>query len=103
VASAFQYKSSQLLNKDSTTAHDDFTTISAAWVEHLNPGDTLITFNWDLLQEILLRKAEKWFYEDGYGLQTTPEKPLNPTPITILKLHGSCNWALRHRDDHLCG
>ena len=65
----------------------------------MNPGDTLITFNWDLLQEILLSKAGKWSYEDGYGIQTTSEKPLNPSPITILKPHGSCNWALRNRDD----
>ena len=27
------------------------------------------------------------------------KKPPNSSPIAILKLHGSCNWALRHRDD----
>jgi hypothetical protein len=45
----------------------------------------LMTFNWGLLQEILLWKVKKWSYEDGYGIQTTPEKPLNPSPTTILK------------------
>jgi hypothetical protein len=99
VASAFQYKSYQLLNQGSGPAYDDFITSADAWTPRVNPGDTLITFNWDLLQEILLWKAKKWSHADGYGIQTTPEKPLNPSPTTVLKLHGSCNWALSHQQD----
>ncbi len=99
VASAFQYKSYQLLDQGSGPAYDDFITTAAAWTARVDPGDTLITFNWDVLQEILLWKAKKWSYEDGYGIQTTPEKPLNPSLTTVLKLHGSCNWALSHQQD----
>ena len=99
VASAFQYKSCQLLSKDAKIAHENFSTISATWAAHLNPGDTLITFNWDLLQEILLFRAGKWSCEDGYGMQLISEKLLKPSQITILKMHGSCNWALRHGED----
>ena len=99
VASAFQYKSYQLLNQSSGPTYKDFIITSAAWTDRVKPGDTLITFNWDLLREILLWKVKKWSYEDGYGIQTTPEKPPNPSPTTILKLHGSCNWSLRHQQD----
>lgn len=98
VTSAFQYKSYQLSKGVSLTSHEDFIRISATWTEYLSPGDMLISFNWDLFQEILLWKVGKWSYEDGYGVQTTVEDPLHPTPITILKLHGSCNWALPQND-----
>lgn len=98
VTSAFQYKSYQLLKEVSFTSHEDFIRISRTWTEYLSPGDTLISFNWDLFQEILLWKVGKWSYEDGYGVQTTVRDPLHPTPITILKLHGSCNWAPPQND-----
>ena len=54
VESAFLHKSHQLLTVSSDQAEEDFVAISAAWVERIHPGDTLITFNWDLLQEVQL-------------------------------------------------
>ena len=101
VESAFLHKSHQLLTVSSDQAEEDFVAISAAWVERIHPGDTLITFNWDLLQEVLLTQRKRWSYEDGYGMRTTPEKSFasHPSPTTILKLHGSCNWALSHQQD----
>jgi hypothetical protein len=99
VESAFLQKSHQLLTVSPGPAAEDFVAISAAWVERIRPGDTLITFNWDLLQEILLAERKRWSYEDGYGMRTTPEKPLHPSSTSILKLHGSCNWALSHQQD----
>jgi len=101
VASAFHYKSYRLLKQNPGPVHGDFTATSTAWAERVHPGDTLITFNWDLLQEILLSQGGKWSYEDGYGIPTTEEKSPNPSPTTILKLHGSCNWALSHQQDGL--
>src|SRR5216683_1122216 len=36
------------------------------WTELLKPGDTIITFNWDILHESALW-PRKWHYDDGYG------------------------------------
>jgi len=99
VASAFQYHSYELLRPSRDLSRENFLVTSSAWTNRVSPGDTLITFNWDLVQEILLWKVKKWSYQDGYGIQTTLEKPLSPSKTTILKLHGSCNWALRHEQD----
>jgi hypothetical protein len=62
------------------------------WTEYLRPGDTIITFNWDILHERALWDAQKWTLRDGYGfLDEAADK--GHSPITILKLHGSANWA----------
>src|SRR5881227_510145 len=36
------------------------------WTGLLHDGDTLITFNWDVLHESALWRAGKWHYADGY-------------------------------------
>jgi len=38
-----------------------------SWTELLKPGDTIITFNWDILHESVLWRAGKWNFADGYG------------------------------------
>lgn len=70
---------------------------------------TVITFNYDLLIEILLEETRQLHRYDGYGVEIplvddampTPRHsfPLQPTKLitrsnaTLLKLHGSINWG----------
>lgn len=72
-------------------------------------GDTLVTFNYDLVLEESLFGSPLWTPKDGYGLPIagvrspwanrwiqnaeTPEK----SSILLLKLHGSLNWAPGNR------
>jgi hypothetical protein len=57
---------------------------------HLNAGDVVLTFNYDILLEgSLEQQNNKWQYgfeqEKGYG-------------VKILKMHGSINWIMVRRD-----
>lgn len=76
----------------------------------LNDGDTVISFNYDLVLERFLFKQRRWFPRDGYGLEgfNNSIPPVNPefqkpSQIKLLKLHGSLNWddqfRLRWSDD----
>jgi hypothetical protein len=67
--------------------------VLAAWVDTLQSGDTLISFNWDLLHEAALWRAGKWHFADGYGFQCRDAPEAARSAIKILKLHGSVNWA----------
>jgi hypothetical protein len=55
-----------------------------------NPEDIAITFNYDVLLERELHRAQKWHIGDGYGFDIVAEH--SPSPVTVLKLHGSTNW-----------
>jgi hypothetical protein len=76
------------------------------------PGDTIITFNYDATVEASLWAARKWHFADGYGIAidmtSTNMKPVlrgsrfrAPSPVKILKPHGSINWAKSNRDGHI--
>jgi hypothetical protein len=68
--------------------------ISDAWSNLLKPGDTILTFNWDILHEIILWKAGLWSYRDGYGFRCGGQGEVEEiTKIVVLKLHGSVNWV----------
>jgi hypothetical protein len=58
--------------------------------EILQPGENIITFNYDLSLEHELRNVGKWQLGDGYGFEVDgfPQK----SPVKIFKLHGSTNW-----------
>jgi hypothetical protein len=56
-----------------------------------SPGDTIITFNYDVSLEAELRKADKWHLGDGYGFPLG-EGVTPSSPVTVLKLHGSTSW-----------
>jgi len=57
---------------------------------YLNPDDAVITFNYDcLLEDSLTQQNREWYY--GFAKE-------NKTGIKILKMHGSINWAMVHRD-----
>jgi len=55
----------------------------------LQPGDRLITFNYDLGVERALHKAGLWHIKTGYGF---PIGEGERSPVEVLKLHGSTNW-----------
>lgn len=75
----------------------------------VQPGDTVITFNYDTLAESFLCEARKWLPHDGYGVHlplgyepfgqpifsdlphSLPELP--GSPVKVLKLHGSASWV----------
>jgi hypothetical protein len=69
------------------------------WTALLNEGDTIITFNWDLLHEAALWRAAKWHYNDGYGFACSDSSGDARSPIRMLKLHGSVNWAQQDERD----
>jgi len=56
----------------------------------IQPGDCIITFNYDVSLDRELRRAQKWDVGDGYGFRIE-RLPANST-TTLLKLHGSTNW-----------
>ena len=69
-----------------------------AWAKLIRPGDTIITFNWDMLHEMILWNARKWDYRGGYGFNTN--QPFDDwSLVKVLKLHGSCNWSLSRPQD----
>ncbi|MDO8479649.1 MAG: SIR2 family protein [Candidatus Rokubacteria bacterium] len=73
---------------------------------HFEKGDTVITFNYDLLveQHLTRERPADWSYLTGYGFRPTSEKcdlrfagdaPNHPSTFKVLKLHGSSNWHFR--------
>lgn len=57
----------------------------------VEPGDVILTFNYDVSLERELKQADKWEVGGGYGFRIGDN--LTPTsPTTLLKLHGSTNW-----------
>lgn len=79
-----------------------------AIVNHLQPRDTVISFNYDCVMDHALRQhgQSKWSAKYGYGFQKPSridghdrwDAPDPPTKagdsIYLLKLHGSINWQL---------
>lgn len=55
-----------------------------------NPGDTVITFNYDESLDLELRRAGKWDLSTGYGFPFGIKAV--SSAVTLLKLHGSINW-----------
>lgn len=58
----------------------------------VQPGDVIITFNYDDSLERELRRVGKWDVSQGYGFQIG--RSGQPSPILVLKLHGSMNWLV---------
>jgi len=57
----------------------------------LRRGDLVITYNYDLAIECALRAAGLWEIRTGYGFPIGDVQ--QPSPIEVLKLHGSTNWG----------
>jgi hypothetical protein len=65
-------------------------TLYGEFAHLLRPGDSVITFNYDLGVERALRTAGLWDVETGYGFPIGDGE--QPSPVEVLKLHGSTNW-----------
>ena len=71
-----------------------------AFGERLEPGDIVITFNYDATLERVLLERGVWSPSNGYGFelvfQRSGDDPIlvRPahSPITILHLHGAVGW-----------
>jgi hypothetical protein len=69
------------------------------WASRVRNGDTILTFNWDLLHERALWDAGKWHYADGYGFACADAPGGCRSGVKVLKLHGSVNWGQRDEQD----
>jgi hypothetical protein len=68
--------------------------IARAWGQVLKSGDTILSFNWDILHEVILWQAGVWSYRDGYGFHCAPQGEMDrSSEVLLLKLHGSVNWV----------
>jgi hypothetical protein len=72
-----------------TRAAPDYATFAE---EIVQPGDVIITFNYDDSLERELKRAGKWDISQGYGFPLGFEK--HPSKVLLLKLHGSMNWLV---------
>lgn len=75
--------------------------VAETWAKLVQPGDVLVSFNWDPLHEMILWRGQRngqylWHYTDGYGFSTTHPSQQRFSQVKILKLHGSSNWGLRN-------
>lgn len=77
-------------------------------LRQLKGKDTVITFNYDtVIEESIPREGQLWSPRDGYGLAAGGVRkdwakkwgerhnvnPVSNSTISLLKLHGSLNWA----------
>lgn len=73
-------------------------------VSSLASGDTIISFNYDLIVEASLKNLKIWNEHDGYGFVNTTSFMLEEkrkyaslnrsSEIRLLKPHGSINWSV---------
>ena len=67
----------------------------------LNKGDTLISFNYDLIAEVSLLKTDKWSEIGGYGFtcyDLLKDNIKKESEYLLLKPHGSINWSLNYNN-----
>lgn len=77
----------------------DVRRVADAWATFIQEGDTIISFNWDILHDAILWRAGKWSYVDGYGFSVPhAETVRSNTCIRIYKLHGSVNWVQEYEN-----
>ncbi len=63
------------------------------FAEHIvQPGDVVLTFNYDDSLERQLRQSGKWDISRGYGFPLGMEDI--QSEVLVLKLHGSVNWLV---------
>ena len=58
----------------------------------IEPGDAIVTFNYDVALENELIRAGKFRVRGGYGRAMPLEWPEEESSVMVLKLHGSINW-----------
>jgi hypothetical protein len=62
------------------------------FAERVQPGDVVITFNYDDSLERELKRLGKWDIWQGYGFRVGNSG--RATQVPVLKLHGSINWLV---------
>jgi hypothetical protein len=67
----------------------------------VQPGDVIITFNYDDSLERELKRVGKWDIAQGYGFQIG--KATTMSQVLMLKLHGSINWLASIFDGRTSG
>ena len=67
------------------------------WTNLLRAGDTLISFNWDILHEAALWRAKKWHYADGYGFGCADEAGDIRSPIKNSETSWLCELGTTRR------
>jgi hypothetical protein len=76
--------------------------IAQAWGRRLQPGDVILSFNWDILHEIIFWRSRLWSYRTGYGFQCGAQgQREEASKILLLKLHGSVNWVQNYESDSI--
>jgi hypothetical protein len=58
----------------------------------VQPGDVVISFNYDESCDKQLKRAGKWDVSHGYGFQLGAAE--QSSDVLLLKLHGSINWLV---------
>ena len=73
--------------------HSNIATAYQMFVERIvQPGDVIISFNYDDSLERELKRVNKWDVSTGYGFQIG--SAVKSSPVLVLKLHGSINWLV---------
>lgn len=85
--------------------HKDHTKWSSAkyddlkrFAQQVQPGDAIVTFNYDALAERALLDCGKWTPRNGYGFEVNLESKEDPctctaySPVQVLHLHGFIGW-----------
>jgi hypothetical protein len=58
----------------------------------IEPGDTIVTFNYDDSLDRELRRRGIWNVSNGYGFPLGHDE--GSSEVMLLKLHGSANWLI---------
>jgi len=98
ITNAFQWHEYQLQAR-LRQKDDPVAVVLHGWASQVHEGDTIISFNWDLLHEAALWRREIWHFADGYGFVCGDAPSGCRSGVKMLKLHGSVNWGQRDERD----
>jgi hypothetical protein len=76
------------LGQNASSGHDLYAALAR---DRIQPGDAVVTFNYDLACERALHNAGLWEISNGYGFDLGLES-IPRSKVKLLKLHGSTNW-----------
>jgi hypothetical protein len=98
----YQYDLSKRLWDSPTAQMRPVEEICGTWGACTSPGDVIVTFNWDVLHEIILWRSRLWSYRDGYGFDCENQGSRDEKSRTLmLKLHGSVNWVQEYEHENV--
>lgn len=86
------YESMTWLQKQTCPYHDILAT------EYLEKGDVVISFNYDLIMDLSLKRKQRWNEYDGYNVyEANLFNEKESSEIILFKPHGSFNWFRESR------